>query len=212
VHDFAVNSLCPTEDAALIQGLRLGSPRAFETLLDLYEQPIYRFVYRLLQDPCEAPDVTQDVFVKVFRKIGEFRGDCNLKGWIYRIAVHEASNRRRWFVRHRNREVSAEALLEGDLPGAEWLIDRRGSPFDVVMRKELGSAISDAIGELDERLQVAVILRDVEGLRYSEIADTLQISLGTVKSRILRGREALKSKLQRRLAVDLPGGYLVQAE
>ncbi len=212
MHDFVVNSLCPTEDVALIQGLRLGTPQAFETLLELYERPVYRFVYRLLRDPGDAPDVTQDVFVKVFRKVGEFRGDCSLKTWIYRIAVREASNRRRWFLRHRNSEVSAEALAAGDLAGADWMIDRRGTPYDLVVRKELSMVIAEALGELDERLRVAVVLRDVEGLRYSEIADTLQISLGTVKSRILRGREALKTKLQRRLAVDQPGGYVVQPE
>ena len=212
MHDFVVNSLCPTENAALIQGLRLGSPRAFETLLELYERPVYRFVYRLLRDPGEAPDVTQDVFVKVFRKVGEFRGDCSLKTWIYRIAVREASNQRRWFVRHRGGEVSTEAPPAGEAPCADWLVDHRGTPFDFVMRKELGTTIAEALQELDERLRVAVVLRDVEDLRYSEIADTLQISLGTVKSRILRGREALKSKLRRRLASDLPGGYAVQAE
>ena len=211
MHDFVVNSLCPAEDAALVQDLRRGSPQAFETLVELYQQRIYRFVYRLLRDPGEAPDVTQDVFVKVFRKVGEFRGDCSLKTWIYRIALREASNRRRWFARHRRREVSVEALLESD--GTDWLIDCRGTPFELMTNKELGAAIALALKELDEQLQAAVVLRDIEGLPYSEIADMLQISLGAVKSRILRGRETLKSKLQRRLASgDIPGGYVVQPE
>ena len=196
----------------MLQDLQRGAPEAFERLLDKYQQPVYRFVYRLLEDPSDAPDVTQEVFVKVFRKVGEFRGDASLKTWIYRIAVNEASNRRRWFVRHRKNEVSVDSAVEGMAADADWFIDRRGTPFDLLSREEVRAAIHKTLGEIDQRLRVAVILRDIEGLAYSEIADTLQVSLGTVKSRILRGWEAMKSKLRRELAVELPGAYVVQAE
>ena len=156
--------------------------------------------------------VTQDVFVKVFRKVGEFRGEASLKTWIYRIAVNEASNRRRWFLWHRKNEVSVDAFAEGELADATWFIDRRGTPFDLLSRAEVRVAIRKALGELDHRLRVAVVLRDIECLSYNEIADTLQVSLGTVKSRILRGREAMKSKLRRELAVELPAVYVAQPE
>lgn len=212
MHEILTNTLCPSEDVALLQDLQLGSPQAFERLLDLYQQPIYRCVYRLLEDPSEAPDVTQDVFVKVFRKVREFRGDCSLKTWIYRIAVNEAANRRRWFFRHRWKEISVDDKAEADSGNPDWFVDRRGTPFDLLTRKELRTAIGKCLREMDARLRTAVILRDVEGLSYNEIAETLQVSLGTVKSRILRGREALKAKLQRRLAVELPAAYVVQAE
>ena len=196
----------------LLQDLQRGAPQAFERLLDQYQQPVYRFVYRLLEDPADAPDVTQEVFVKVFRKIGEFRGDASLKTWVYRIAVNEASNRRRWFARHRKNEVSVDSFAEGAMADADWFIDRRGTPFDLLSREEVRVTIHKTLGEIDQRLRVAVILRDIEGLSYNEIADTLQVSLGTVKSRILRGREAMKSKLRRELAVELPGAYAAQPE
>ena len=196
----------------MLQDLQRDAPQAFERLLDKYQQPVYRFVYRLLEDPSDAPDVAQEVFVKVFRKVGEFRGDASLKTWIYRIAINEASNRRRWFVRHRKNEVSVDSAVEGMAADADWFIDRRGTPFDLLSREEVRAVIHKTLGEIDQRLRVAVILRDIEGLAYSEIADTLQVSLGTVKSRILRGREAMKSKLRRELAAELPGAYVVQAE
>ena len=212
MHEIITSSIHPSEDTVLLQDLQRGAPQAFERLLDQYQQPVYRFVYRLLEDPADAPDVTQEVFVKVFRKVGEFRGDASLKTWIYRIAINEASNRRRWFARHRKNEVSVDSAAELGVADAEWFIDRRGTPFDLLSREEVRIAIHKTLGEIDQRLRVAVILRDIEGLSYNEIADTLQVSLGTVKSRILRGREAMKSKLRRELAVELPGAYVVQPE
>jgi RNA polymerase sigma-70 factor (ECF subfamily) len=212
LHEIITSSIHPSEDAILLQDLQRGAPQAFERLLDQYQQPVYRFVYRLLEDPADAPDVTQEVFVKVFRKVGEFRGDASLKTWIYRIAINEASNRRRWFARHRKNEVSVDSAAEGAAADADWFIDRRGTPFDLLSRAEVRIAIGKTLGEIDQRLRVAVILRDIEGLSYNEIADTLQVSLGTVKSRILRGREAMKSKLRRELAVELPGAYVAQPE
>ena len=212
MHDFVVNSLCPSEDAALIQGLRLGTPQAFETLLELYERPVYRFVYRLLRDPGEAPTSRKTFLSRCFGKSANFAV----------TAVSKLGSIALLFARLRTSGAGLYGIAAAKFPPrrrprarslcADWLVDHRGTPFDFVMRKELGMTITEALQELDERLRVAVVLRDVEGLRYSEIADTLQISLGTVKSRILRGREALKSKLQRRLGSDLPGGYVVQAE
>ncbi len=189
----------PDSDAGLVRQLKCGSPQAFEELLDAYEGPIYGFVYRQLDDPADAPDVTQEVFLKVFRKICEFRSECTLKTWIYRIAVHEAANRRRWFSRHRRNEVAFDGTSE-ERGGWDWLRDPRGDPYDTVCQQEERELVEDVLREVDERLRCAVVLRDLQGLAYNEIAETLQISLGTVKSRILRGREALKAKLQRRLA------------
>jgi RNA polymerase sigma-70 factor (ECF subfamily) len=212
LHEIITSLIRPSGDVVLLQDLQRGAPQAFERLLDQYQQPVYRFVYRLLEDPADAPDVTQEVFVKVFRKVGEFRGDASLKTWIYRIAINEASNRRRWFARHRKNEVSVDSAAELGVADAEWFIDRRGTPFDLLSRAEVRIAIGKTLGEIDQRLRVAVILRDIEGLSYNEIADTIQVSLGTVKSRILRGREAMKSKLRRELAVELPGAYVAQPE
>ncbi len=199
-------------DSALVRGLKCGSAHSFEQLLERYQNSIYSFVYRLLDDPSEAPDVTQEVFLKVFRKIGEFREDASLKTWIYRIAVHEAANRRRWFARRRLREVANGARDGG--AGRDWELPAASveTPFDSMQRREVRMALECGLRELDERLRQAVVLRDIEGLAYNEIAETLGIAPGTVKSRILRGREALKKRLQHRLPALAPKGWSLQME
>lgn len=186
----------PEQDLDLIQGLKEGSDAAFASLISIYERPIYNFVYRLLDDPSDAPDATQEVFLKVFRNIGEFRGQCSLKTWIYRIAVNEASNFRRWFSRHRRGELSLDEQEPGRLALADTLEDRQENQYEQVLRRERMQVIERALGQINGSFRVAVVLRDIEGLSYEEIAEILQLSLGTVKSRILRGREALKEKLQ----------------
>ncbi len=199
-------------DSALVRGLKCGSAGSFEQLLERYQNSIYSFVYRLLDDPNEAPDVTQEVFLKVFRKIGEFREDSSLKTWLYRIAVHEASNRRRWFARHRLREVANGAHAGNE--GRDWELPASAAetPFDSVQRREVRMALEYGLRQLDERLRQAVVLRDIEGLGYNEIAAMLGIAPGTVKSRILRGREALKKRLQHRLPALAPEGWSLQTE
>ncbi len=197
----------PDPEAGLVRRLRCREPQAFNELLDRYQTPIYGFIYRLLDDPADAPDVVQEVFLKVFRKIDDFRGDSTLKTWVYRIAVHEASNRRRWFARHRRQEFSIDSV---DEQASSWgvLRDTTDSPFDRAARIEQRDLVEDALRELDERLRAAVVMRDLQGLSYNEIAASLEISLGTVKSRILRGREALKAALDRRLAGAMQGARL----
>lgn len=199
-------------DSALVRGLKCGSARSFEQLLERYQNPIYSFVYRLLDDPSEAPDVTQEVFLKVFRKIGAFREDASLKTWIYRIAVHEASNRRRWFARRRLRETANGALAGAE--GRQWEAPDSAAetPFDSMQRRQVRAALEQGLRGLDERLRQAVVLRDIEGLGYNEIAVMLDIPPGTVKSRILRGREALRRRLQHRLPALAPEGWSLQTE
>jgi RNA polymerase sigma-70 factor (ECF subfamily) len=152
------------------------------------------------------------VFLKVYRKLGDFRGECSLKTWIYRIAIHEASNRRRWFFRHRQREKPLDG--ERDENGYLWeqVKDEGDSPYDALRRREQKEIIAQGLRSMDERLRVALVLRDIEGLSYNEIAETLQISLGTVKSRILRGREALKTRLRRQAPELAPDGCVLQTE
>lgn len=185
----------PDQDLELIEDLREGSEQAFAALISAYERPIYNFVYRLLPDPSEAPDVTQEVFLKIFRNIGDFRSECSLKTWIYRIAVNEAFNLRRWFSRHRRREVPLGEPAEGRPELAASLVDPQETQYEQVLRQERMRAVETALAQVNESFRVAVVLRDIEGLSYEEIAEILQVSLGTVKSRILRGREALKQKL-----------------
>jgi len=182
------------DERFLLEGLKMGDEAAYEYLLAHYQQPVYSLVQRLIDDPNEASDVTQEVFLKIFRSVGQFRGDSSLKTWIYRIAVNEAYNRRRWFGRHRRPEIG----LETQEPGRshlDHLHDPSRTPFDEVLNEERRSAIVKALAGLNPAFRSAVVLRDLEELSYEEIADVLDISLGTVKSRILRGREALRRAL-----------------
>jgi RNA polymerase sigma-70 factor (ECF subfamily) len=189
-------------DRALVAALQRGAEEAYETLIARFQQPVYSLVSRLLDDPSEASDVVQDVFVKIYRSVGSFRGRSSLKTWIYRIAVNEARNRHRWFWRHRRREVCLES---GDGPeGAgrsygDILPDAGHSPYDLALQSETHRVIEGALARLKPVFREAVVLRDVEDLSYEEIAQVLKISLGTVKSRILRGREALRVDVEDRL-------------
>lgn len=182
----------------LLEGLRAGQDAAYEALIEKFQGPVYQLVCRLLQDPAEAADVVQDVFLKVFRGVSGFRGQCSMKTWIYRIAVNEAHNRRRWFHRHRKAEVVLDS--EEDRPERlELFSDRGKTPYDWTLNGEMRTAIEEALEELNPVFRSAVVLRDLEELSYEEIADILDVSIGTVKSRILRGREALRRALMEKL-------------
>ncbi|MGE5646775.1 MAG: RNA polymerase sigma factor [Acidobacteriota bacterium] len=187
------------DDAWLVEGLRNGTEAAYEALTNEYQQPVYNLVLRLLNDPTDACDVVQEVFLKVFRKIGAFRGESSLKTWIYRIAVNEAYNYKRWFSRHRKQEVGLETEEEGSMSYHLKLSDPGLSPFDCASGHEQHALVEAALARLNPSFRSAVVLRDIEEMSYEEIAEILQIALGTVKSRILRGRDALRKELAGRL-------------
>lgn len=192
-------------EAEILAGLCEGSEAAFDWLITRYQSSVYNLVYQIIDDPNDAPDTVQEVFLKVFRGIRDFKGQSTLKTWIYRIAVHEASNQRRWWSRHRRREISLEAPLslnneEGDektLGGA--LMDEGDSPYEIAANTELHATVQRALAEVPLPFRTVVVLRDVEDLSYEEIADVLQVRVGTVKSRLARGREVLRPKLARYL-------------
>jgi RNA polymerase sigma-70 factor, ECF subfamily len=186
-------------DQSLIEELRLGTEAAYEALIQRFQQPVYSLVFRLLSDSADASDVVQEVFLKVFRNIGSFRGQSSLKTWIYRIAVNEAYNHRRWFARHRRQEVGLEADPEDGRTYQETLPDPARTPFEVVLGLEQQALVVAALNHLNPTFRTSVVLRDIEDMSYEEIAEILQISLGTVKSRILRGRESLRKSLAGRL-------------
>jgi RNA polymerase sigma-70 factor, ECF subfamily len=186
------------EDTALLHGLRTGAETAYEALIQRFEQPIFNIISRLLDDPADAADVVQEVFLKVFRNVASFRGESSLKTWIYRIAVNEARNQRRWFSRHRRQEVNLETAEPGDVyPGGyqNFLPDPGRSPFELTLDRETQMLIEAALAQVNPKFRAALVLREIEGLSYEEIGEILEISLGTVKSRILRGRDALKKQL-----------------
>jgi len=188
------------QDEELVRQLRVCEEAAYEILLERFQQPVYNLALRLLNDPGDASDVVQEVFLKVFRNVGRFRHQSSLKTWIYRITVNEAHNQRRWFFRHRSREVGLDDEPEEFRNRA--LPDGTRSPFDHAFDREKHVLIEDALGRINPLFREVVVLREIEDLSYEEIADVLQISLGTVKSRIMRGREALRQELTARMAPE----------
>ncbi len=204
-----------TEDAALVAALKAGSEEAFSLLIAQYSQPLYSLIARSLQDPADAADITQEVFIKVFRNIRSFHGEASLRTWLYRIALHEASNQRRWWSRHKRQELTidtptgtAETDNGEDAPGLSALLaDAGGSPYDHAARGELKARVEDALRKLPLAFRTVVVLREMEGFCYEEIAEILDVPAGTVKSRLTRGRAALKQILVAEgLADALAGG------
>jgi len=187
------------EERELIARLIDGQEAAYETLIARFEHPIFNLVSRLTNDPGDAPDVVQEVFLKVFRNVHSFRGQSSLKTWIYRIAVNESRNHRRWFGRHRSQEIALEPTPGETHSYLDWLPDPARSPMELAMDHERETLIEAALAEINPHYRAALVLRELEGLSYDEIAEILETSLGTVKSRILRGREALRERLTERL-------------
>ena len=183
------------DERALIAELCAGEEAAYEALIERFERPVFNLVNRLTGDSADVPDVVQEVFLKVFRKVGSFRGDSSLKTWVYRIAVNESRNHRRWFGRHRKQEVAIEPRPDGDESRQEWLPDPGRSPLELAIDHEREALIEAALGQINPNFRAVLVLREIEDLDYREIAEILEVSLGTVKSRILRGREALRQRL-----------------
>jgi len=189
-----------SDEAALIEELRAGSDEAFAWLIARYHQPIFSLLARTVQNRADAADLTQEVFVKVFRGIGGFHGESSLRTWIYRIALREASNQRRWWARHKQQEVPIEQeITDGD--GAnpvrlkEMLVDPSESPFDAAVHQENRERVEEALAKVPEPFRTTLILRDIEGFVYEEVAEMQGVNLGTVKSRLVRGRAWLKGLL-----------------
>lgn len=194
----------PKEDSAITQGPALeciGSNvgLTFDEIFERYSSMVYGLAVHILGDREEALDVSQEVFLIVYRKLGSFRGESSLKTWIYCIAANRSANRFRWWNRLRRRgTISLEEHLakgpERERP-SEWhsAID---SPERALLIREEQEKIQRLLMQLPVQQRIAVVMRDIEGLSYEEIAEAMQISLGTVKSRIARGRETLKRYLK----------------
>ena len=188
------------EEAAIVAELKAGSEEAYAWLIGEFQRPVYGLVYRMVSDSADAADTTQDVFLKVFRGMKSFHGESSLKTWIYRIALHEAANRKRWWFRHKAQEtpiepVEADGLAHGEGAMQIALADQSESPFDNVAHREVQERVDEELRKVAEPYRTTLILRDLEEMSYEEIAEVLEISLGTVKSRLTRGREALKQRL-----------------
>jgi len=137
-----------TAESAVIAELKSGSEEAYAWLIGEFHQPIYGLIYRIVNDPSDAADTTQEVFLKVFRGINQFHGQSSLKTWIYRIALHEASNRRRWWFRHKAQETSIEPPQTGESACESPLVDRGESPFDQFAHEEVRAVVEHALTQV----------------------------------------------------------------
>ncbi len=190
----------PKEDGAATQGSTLeltGSKLdlSFEDIFHRYSSMVFGLVFHILGDREEALDVSQEIFLTIYRNMDSFRGESSLKTWIYCIAANRAANRSRWWNRLRRRgTVSLEEHLTRG-PEREYFDTLRSgvqSPEEALLMQEERAEINRMLQHLPMQQRIAVIMRDMEGLSYEEIAESMKVSLGTVKSRIARGREMLK--------------------
>ena len=186
-------------ESLFIERLRSGDAAAFEQLIERHSGEIFSLLFRLTQDREEAQDLTQETFLSAVRSIGGFRGDADLKTWLYRIAVNHSRNRFRWWKRRQGpNTVSLDEPLGIDSSATigDTLAAKSPDPEQTALQSERKAAIADVLADMHESYREAVVLCDIEGLSYEEIAGALEISIGTVKSRIARGREELRRKLK----------------
>jgi RNA polymerase sigma-70 factor (ECF subfamily) len=183
------------DEAELVTELQAGSDAAFDWLVTYYHAGVYNLIYGILSDAADAADVTQEVFLRAFRGIRGFRRGSSLKTWLYRISVRQALNHRRWCWRHHRQQVSIDAEEDGRSLSLD-LKDCEATPFERLAAQETQATVRRALAQVPAVFRSAVILRDLEGLSYEEIAEVLETSIGTVKSRILRGRRMLKEIIE----------------
>ncbi len=188
-------------EAQFIERLRAGEAAAFNRLVEERSGDIYALLLRLTEDPEEARDLTQETFLQAFRYVAQFRGDSDLRTWLYRIAVNQARNRWRWWRRRRRDSTvsldAPDAAGEGSTPLASRLSDPGASdPEQQALARERERMLLRALQSLSRTYREVVVLRDIEGLSYEEVAQALDISVGTVKSRLSRGRTELRKRLE----------------
>lgn len=185
-------------EAEFLERLKTGDAQAFDALVVRYSADVYAFLIRLTEDREEARDLTQETFLRAFKSVKNFRGDADLKTWLFRIAINESRNRFRWWKR---RKSNVTVSLDAENPLTETPLSETlssgsaANPETETLRREREKALRQALLELSENFREAVILRDIEGFTYEEIAVALDANVGTVKSRIARGREELRKKL-----------------
>ncbi|HYP29181.1 MAG TPA: sigma-70 family RNA polymerase sigma factor [Blastocatellia bacterium] len=186
------------QEESLLARLRAEELAAFEEMVAHFERPVYSLCFRILGDAEEARDASQETFLKVYRGLKGFRGESGLKTWIYRIAINQAMNQQRWWRRrHRDETVSLDLSRgDSDMTVGRSLPVPGASPEQMAISSERERRIMKALGEIKQEYRVALILREIEDLSYEEIAETLAISIGTVKSRIARGREELRRRVK----------------
>ncbi|HVN41228.1 MAG TPA: RNA polymerase sigma factor RpoE [Steroidobacteraceae bacterium] len=181
-------------DLELVRRAQRGERGAFDLLVLRYQHKVVKLVARLLRDPAEAEDVAQEAFVKAYRALGSFRGDSAFYTWLYRIAVNTARNT---IASRQRRPLEYEAdLSESEQSAVESRMRHTDTPEAAALSEEIRATVNRAVEELPEDLRTAIVLREVEGLSYEEIAAAMDCPVGTVRSRIFRAREAIDRHLK----------------
>ncbi len=180
-----------------IEKLKAGDAEAFDTLVNRYSADVYGLLYRLTDGAEDAGDLTQETFLSALKAIKKFRGEADLKTWLFRIAINESRNRFRWWKRRqRQNTVSLDAPVgESETAFGDTLAGNSVNPEENALRVEREKRLRKALLDLPDIYREAVVLCDIEGLAYDEIAGALEINIGTVKSRIARGRDELRKRL-----------------
>ena len=184
-----------SREATLIQRCAAGEDQACTELVDAHQRMVYQLAFSLMGDHDEALDLSQEVFLRVFRTIGAFRGQSALRTWIYRIVINQARNRQRWWRRrHRGAQISLDehTRSHGELPARS----EASSPDQMLDQKEIAERLWLAVDQLPFEQKSAIVLREMHGLSYEEVAFSVGVAVGTVKSRLARAREALREELR----------------
>ena len=184
-------------DSEFVDRLRSGDGEAFDTLITRYSGDIYSLLYRMTEDAEEARDLTQETFLSALKAIKSFRGEAELKTWLFRIALNHSRNRFRWWKRRRRNETVSldKPIGDGTATVSDTIADQGETPEQAFLREERRQRLLNALGGLPEIFRETIVLCDIQGLGYEETARTLNINIGTVKSRLARGREQLRKRL-----------------
>lgn len=182
-------------DLQLVERVRQGDQRAFGILVEKYQRKLLRLLSRMVRDQHEIEDIAQEAFIKAYRALPQFRGDAAFYTWLYRIAVNTAKN----YLSTRGRSmptVSDQAMNDDDEPDERLVAQDISTPETELLSKQVAIAVNQAVDALPKELREAITLREIEGMSYEEIADTMACPIGTVRSRIFRAREAIATKLR----------------
>jgi len=181
-------------DQLLVERVQQGDKAAFDLLIHKYQHRIVSLIGRYVSDHSEALDVAQEAFIKAYRAIGNFRGDSAFYTWLYRIAINTAKN---WLVARTRRPPATDIdAADAEQYDMESRLKDRSTPENELLREEIEKTVYDTIATLPDDLRTAIILREIEGMSYEEIATTMECPIGTVRSRIFRAREAIDEKLK----------------
>ena len=181
-------------DQLLVERVQKGDKHAFDMLINKYQHRIVSLVSRYVSDHAEALDVSQEAFIKAYRAIGKFRGESAFYTWLYRIAINTAKN---WLVAQKRRPPASDIdAADAEQYDMDSRLKDRGTPEHELMRDEIKHMVYDTIAQLPDDLRTAIMLREMEGMSYEDIATTMDCPIGTVRSRIFRAREAIDEKLR----------------